>query len=195
MVILSHTLSGLSQMRVVGKRVESLHATLCNLNTAKLTKKCTNMKNDANHILKCWHQTVETTQSNETLSDEDGKKTVRYEIPPSNAPHSEEQGGEHQTTSSCAIGQLQYQPVSDLSLEEIADSEENGTKQVDPDTPDVATDAAIDQSSEINNEFPFSPDERENEATLVEINGFWWKESHLPLRYLLSTEEVQWVDF
>eukprot|EP00957_Ditylum_brightwellii_P204178 15338020-Ditylum_brightwellii.AAC.1 len=64
MVILSFSLSGLSQARVDEKRVKNSHAMLCD--TAKLTKKCTNVKNDANIISKYWHQILETTQLNGT---------------------------------------------------------------------------------------------------------------------------------
>eukprot|EP00957_Ditylum_brightwellii_P109120 8324802-Ditylum_brightwellii.AAC.1 len=103
MVIISLTLSGLSQMRVDGKRDENSHAMLCSLkkkstnlllatDTTKLTKKCANVKNDANNISKGQCQTVETTQSNGTPYDDDGTKIVRLEIPPSGVPHSEEQG-------------------------------------------------------------------------------------------------------
>eukprot|EP00957_Ditylum_brightwellii_P184675 14064958-Ditylum_brightwellii.AAC.1 len=122
-------------------------------------------------ILKCRQcQTVETTQLNDTPYDDEGTKTVRFEIPPSNVPHSEEKGGEHLTTSSCAIDQLQHQPATELSLEEITNSEENGTEQVDPNIPAAATNAAIKQTLEVNNEFLFSPDEGDKEPTLVERN-------------------------
>eukprot|EP00957_Ditylum_brightwellii_P069416 5270198-Ditylum_brightwellii.AAC.1 len=124
--------------------------------------------------MKHWCQITDkkNTQPNGTSSNGNGTETVRFETSPSEIPYSEEQGDEHPTMSSCAIDQLQNQPVSESTKEGIADLEEDGLESVDLEATNSATGAVIKQTLEINNEFPFSPDEDEKAPTCVEIDGF-----------------------
>eukprot|EP00957_Ditylum_brightwellii_P035570 2696936-Ditylum_brightwellii.AAC.1 len=51
----------------------------------------------------------------------------------------------------------------------------------------------IKQIAKVNDDLLIPDDERRSH--LIAMNGYRWKERCLQLRYLLSTEETQWVDF
>eukprot|EP00957_Ditylum_brightwellii_P092837 7068062-Ditylum_brightwellii.AAC.1 len=59
---------------------------------------------------------------------------------------------------------------------------------------DTDKEEEIQQVAKVNDSLPTSMVDRGGEPSLVEITGYRWKEGRLQLRYLLSTEESQWMD-
>eukprot|EP00957_Ditylum_brightwellii_P012702 960141-Ditylum_brightwellii.AAC.1 len=75
-------------------------------------------------------------------------------------------------------------------------SEEDALCTPTPTVAGATTDSTkdVEQVEEINDKFLPSVIDEIRDESMVAINGFQWKEGRLQLRYLLSTEETQWVD-
>eukprot|EP00957_Ditylum_brightwellii_P057843 4386450-Ditylum_brightwellii.AAC.1 len=54
------------------------------------------------------------------------------------------------------------------------------------------SDTDADLVEEINNELLLPIVDEQRDKFMVAINGYWWKDSGLQLRYLYSTKETQW---
>eukprot|EP00957_Ditylum_brightwellii_P207206 15351966-Ditylum_brightwellii.AAC.1 len=80
-------------------------------------------------------------------------------------------------------------------LVEQPDSEEDGVDQILLDVPGTVQTSETTSVTEINDKFLPIMIDKERYLSMVEIDGYHRKERRLQLKYLLTTDETQWVNF